>query len=276
MANKLGFTFYPQDWWSSDTFFDFDAFERYVYLECIFQMYRNDGYMKTQKTQFENRARISVSDETWLKVTSKFLLHDKGYTSLTVNKRLKIAVNSRENGKLGGRPPKNKNPENPASKPKEKEKEKENVFTDKTQTGISIAIKPVYANERPMRVFDLGQYFEEKGQIESLRVKGWMHFTAFMESNPGRVFNDPDHLYNTFRAFCKDYRPPPKDERFSEAEFNKGQWTLEAWEKAYKWKLNNDPEFAKHFGYAKLQDGSPVGINHNGRGGPTRAPKSES
>lgn len=124
MSNNLGFTFYPSDWWSSDTFFELtDPSERYIFLECLFIMYRNGGYMKTQKTQFENRIRLQVSDEVWAKVTAKFIEDDNGFTSLTVNKRLQKAMISRENGKSGGRPPKNKNPENPTSKPKVKENE---------------------------------------------------------------------------------------------------------------------------------------------------------
>jgi hypothetical protein len=124
--NKLGFTFYPSDWWSSDTFYELeDPTDRYIFLECLFIMYRNGGYMKTQKTQFENRTRIKVSDETWEKITAKFIKDENGFTSLTVNKRLKKAIISQSNGKLGGRPPKQNNPENPTEKPKEKEKEKE-------------------------------------------------------------------------------------------------------------------------------------------------------
>lgn len=266
MANKLGFTFYPQDWWSSDTFFDFDPFERYVYLECLFQMYRNSGYMKTQKTQFENRARLSVSDDIWAKVTSKFLLDDRGYTSLTVNKRLKIAVNSRENGKLGGRPPKEKNPENPASKPKEKEKEKENIYTYGSGA-VSVAIRKTYANEQAKRIFDLRLFFESEKQIDDLDAKGWIHYQAFIEANAGRVFNDADHLYNTYRAFCREYRPPEASKKFDEAEYNKTLWSLEGWEKHYHWRLNNEPDFRKHFGYGELQKGTSVGGGNNGRGG---------
>jgi len=132
---KLGFTFYPQDWWSSDSFFELEPLERYVYLECIFLMYRNNGYLKTQKTQFENRIRLQISHEVWQKVTSKFIVENDNFTSLTVNTRLKKAIVSRENGQFGGRP-KKENPENPTSKPKEKgkEKRKENVSADKSAT----------------------------------------------------------------------------------------------------------------------------------------------
>jgi hypothetical protein len=27
-----------------------------------------------------------------------------------------------------------------------------------------------------------------------------------MEANPGKVFKDEDHLYNTFRRFCVDFQ----------------------------------------------------------------------
>lgn len=131
--DKLGFTWYPQDWWTSDTFYELkEPLERYVYLECLFLMYRSGGYLKTQKTQFEERIKISVSDEIWKKITGKFLKTDDGLTSLTVNKRLNKAEISRQNGRKGGRPKKQKNPENPTQKPKEKEKGKEkgNLNTD--------------------------------------------------------------------------------------------------------------------------------------------------
>jgi len=123
--DKLGFTWYPQDWWTSDTFFELTPIERYVYFECLSLMYRNGGHMKTQKTQFENRIKITVSDETWEKITQRFLKTDQGYTSATINKRLRKAEISRQNGRKGGRPKKENNPENPEKNLKEKGKERE-------------------------------------------------------------------------------------------------------------------------------------------------------
>lgn len=223
--------------------------------------------MKTQKTQFENRARLSVSDEVWQKVTAKFLLDKEGYTSLTVNKRLKTAVNSRENGKLGGRPPKDKNPENPELKPKEKEKEKENIYTYGSGT-TSVAIRKKYANEDAKRIFDLRLFFESEGQLSDLEVKGWRHYQAFIDANAGRVFNDADHLYNAYRAFSLEYKPTEASKKFDEAEYNKSLWVLPEWEKFYSWRLKNEPDFAKHFGYdGKLQESKSVGSRNNGRGG---------
>ena len=97
-------------------------------------MYNNDGYLKTQKTQFENRMRIKITDEVWELITSKFEKTDFGFTHYSVNKRLSKTLANRENGKKGGRPP--KNPNNPTSKPKkthllererERESERENI-----------------------------------------------------------------------------------------------------------------------------------------------------
>lgn len=261
--DKLGFTFYPQDWWSSDSFYDFDPFERYVYLECLFIMYRNGGYMKTQKTQFENRIRIQVSDDLWEKITGKFIKTDEGFTSLTVNKRLKKAMVSRENGSLGGRPPKDKTQKTQTDNLKRKRKRIKRESIETFGKGKNhITIPSQYAGEKPCRIHDLKIYFTHTNQIESFVEKGWIHFEAFMNDNPGKIFNDPDHLYNTFRSFCVGYKPPPRaPNKYEGAEDNKAQWTTEAWEKHYHVQLKIDNEFRKHFGYDELRSGPTMGSN---------------
>ena len=110
MSDKLGFTFYPKDWWTSESYFELTPIQRYYYLECLFIMYSNDGFMKTQKTQFENRIRTQVLQSDWDLVIDKFILDDGQFTHPSVNKRLRKAVANRENGKKGGRPPKPKKP----------------------------------------------------------------------------------------------------------------------------------------------------------------------
>jgi len=123
MADKLGFTFYPKDWWTSDTFFDLTPVQRYIYLECLFIMYSNDGYIKTQKTQFENRIRISVSDNDWKTVVSKFIIENDMYTHHSVNKRLRKTIANRLNGQKGGRPKSDsKEPKEPKEPKKETQK----------------------------------------------------------------------------------------------------------------------------------------------------------
>jgi hypothetical protein len=141
MSDKLGFTFYPKDWWTSESYFELTPIQRYYYLECLFIMYSNDGVMKTQKNQFENRTRTMVLQNDWEIVISKFELINDNYTHVSVNKRLRKAVANRENGKLGGRPKKEvekpkkpsletqKNP--PLERERESEKEtKENIINN--------------------------------------------------------------------------------------------------------------------------------------------------
>src|SRR5690606_23978647 len=113
MSTKLGFTFYPKDWWSSDSYFNLDAFERYVYLECLFLMYTNGGYLTQDRTQIENRIREPIKPNSWDKITQSFISTDLGYSLPSVNKRLKKAVTNRLNGQKGGRPPSNTKPKKP-------------------------------------------------------------------------------------------------------------------------------------------------------------------
>ncbi len=121
MAGKLGFTFYPKDWWTSDTFFDLEAEERYLYLECLFLMYQNDGYLDLKREKIAARLRMEISEEMWKKITDYFEVDDElGFTHPSVNKRLRRAQASRENGKGGGRPKgSTKKPKKPSGKPEE-------------------------------------------------------------------------------------------------------------------------------------------------------------
>jgi hypothetical protein len=121
--SKLGFTFYPKDWWTSDTFFELEPVERYFFLEFVFLMYQNDGYLTYSKEQIEVRLRTQIKPKIWEKITQLLTQTDLGYTLDSVKKRRSKAETSRENGKKGGRPPKPKNPE--INLPLERERERE-------------------------------------------------------------------------------------------------------------------------------------------------------
>jgi len=149
--DKLGFTWYPKDWWTSDTFFELDAEERYIYLECIFLMYQNHGYLNLPKETIEARLRTQIKPKVWEKITQLLTYTDLGYTHKSVKKRSKKADTSRENGKLGGRPPLENKPNNPAINPPLEKKEKgiekkrietkENLFKPEFEKFISACFK---------------------------------------------------------------------------------------------------------------------------------------
>ncbi|GGH24820.1 hypothetical protein FAZ19_16150 [Sphingobacterium alkalisoli] len=156
MAN-LGFTFYPKDWWTSDAFFEFTLVQRYVYLECLFVMYANDGYMKTQKTQVENRLRTQISEEDWKVVTERFVIENGQFTHQSVNKRLRKATANRENGKKGGRP-RSQHPEKGQNeefeKPKKPKSETQNNPPYKREIEIESKIEVEEENKKGIAVDD--------------------------------------------------------------------------------------------------------------------------
>lgn len=107
--SQLGFTFYPKDWWTSDTFFILNPFERYIYLELIFMMYDNDGFVSNNKALVEGRLRTTIKDEVWRKITDLLVKDGDKLTHDNVNKRLRRAKANRENGQKGGAPQGNLN-----------------------------------------------------------------------------------------------------------------------------------------------------------------------
>lgn len=106
MLDKLGFTFYPKDWWTSDTYFEFTPIQRYIYLECIFLMYSNNGTISKEKSKIERRLGMEIISDDWDVITEKFIHEDDLLSLKSVDSRMRRISANRENGKLGGRPSK--------------------------------------------------------------------------------------------------------------------------------------------------------------------------
>lgn len=123
--SNLGFSFYPKDWWTSDTFYVLQPFERYIYLEVLFMMYTNDGWIVNNKLNIERRLFTTIRDEVWLKITDLMVKDGDQLTHKSINKRLRKTLANRENGKKGGRPKKELNSEDfsDVEKPKKPKKE---------------------------------------------------------------------------------------------------------------------------------------------------------
>ena len=106
---QLGFTFYPKDWWASDSFYILAPFERYIYLELLFMMYSNDGFVSNNKGMIEARLRTTIRDDVWVKITELLVEDGDMLTHKSVNSRLAKTLANRENGKKGGAPKGNRN-----------------------------------------------------------------------------------------------------------------------------------------------------------------------
>jgi hypothetical protein len=120
----LGFTWYPKDWWTSDTFYDLPPELRYLYMEIISLLYMNDGVWKPSRVVLHKRFGVDPGEQGYELLASYFHITDDGYwTHPSVNKRLKKMVTARENGSKGGAPKGNQNaaknnPNNPKKQPK--------------------------------------------------------------------------------------------------------------------------------------------------------------
>lgn len=190
--DKLGFTFYPKDWWTSESYFDLSPIQRYYYLECLFIMYSNDGYMKTQKTQFENRIRTQVLDSDWVFVTERFILDNGFFTHTSVNKRLRKTITNRENGKKGGRPkkeeekPKKPKTETQKNPPLEREREREIEIENNITSNEEILNKNL---KEKIEVFEFSEIKneEEKKEKKVAPKKRNQDFKIELQESPSWV-----------------------------------------------------------------------------------------
>lgn len=186
----------------------------------------------------------------------------------------KSAINS-ENGRKGGAPKGNNNNrkstesqavKSTQSQPKlsnieEKRREEREKYTH-GKGKLTITIRPVFTHDPIHTIHDLKEYYKNTGQLDSLEEIGLTHFEPFMKENSGKMFNEPDHLYNTFRNFCKEYKPPVRaPNKFTTAEVDKENLTPEAWEQMYAWDLKNNEEFKLHFN-GKFSPSQSMGINN--------------
>lgn len=147
---QLGFTFYPKDWWTSDSFYALNPFERYIYLELLFMMYDNEGSIKNNKVMVERRLMTTIKDDVWLKISDLMVKDGDQLTHKSVNKRLLKAITSRENGKKGGRPKGNEKDDD------EKPRKPNNETQEKTQNN------PPYKRER-----EIESKRENESEVES-------------------------------------------------------------------------------------------------------------
>jgi hypothetical protein len=177
MTDRLGFTFYPKDWWTSKTFFKLPPEMRYVYLEIINLLYINDGYWEANRIELYKRFGVEVGESGWEILEREFDVEGAFWTHHSVNKRLKKAIASRENGKMGGRPKDEDKPKeprkitykNPPSEKKEKEKGKEiEVKYPTQQEVINFFNENDYSKEVALNAF---KYYDDT-RIDN----GWDHW----------------------------------------------------------------------------------------------------
>lgn len=81
----------------------------------------------------------------------------------------------------------------------ENESEDDNVIVFGIKKEYRISVKKVYATDKIKIIYDLEVFFAK--EMESLEIAGWTDFGGFMAANPGKVFDDDNHVYNAFKVY---------------------------------------------------------------------------
>ncbi len=163
--SKLGYTWYPQTWWTSDAFFDLEDYPlvRYAYREIMDLLYSKGGEcMLTQRT-IEKRFKIGLSDEEFELLKSQFNIENDLWSTDKVSKRMSKAETARKNGLKGGAPRGNNN----ASKAKKKTTQQPKKTTQENNQN-----NPPYKREREReREYYIKQ--KEKLFLKEISIEQW-------------------------------------------------------------------------------------------------------
>lgn len=146
--SQLGYTWYPQDWWTSETFKRLKRYPlvRYAIRELFDLMYKEGKPVKMTRDFLFDDFNIELTDLEYQKLLEFIVIDENGnWWMNSIRKRISKAESARENGKLGGRPKnvekidvlkveektqkpsektQDENPRNPPLEKKEKYKEK--------------------------------------------------------------------------------------------------------------------------------------------------------
>lgn len=193
MAKDPAFLFYPGDWLGGTLGMTFE--EKGAYMELLMMQFTR-GHMTDHMI-------AQTVGQLWVKLQDKFIKDDAG---LWYNERLdsekekrKNYVSSRKNNKKGSNQHNKTESEKVGHMTSHMENENENVIVFGIKRELHISVRKKYANDKPKLIYDIREYFAQ--QAEQFHKQGWTKFDDFMKDNPGRVFDDDDHVYNSFKKF---------------------------------------------------------------------------
>lgn len=152
---ELGYTWYPQNWRSSDSVFELSLAEKGLYREIIDQAYMENNRVVYNPNLWARRHGATVSEIKEIVEKLAGMKSAKGeplivltgeiITVPSCEKRLAIRATNQENGKKGGRPPKGENRKITEtiteSKPKSKPNQNRGVIKTETQPERQIEIE---------------------------------------------------------------------------------------------------------------------------------------
>lgn len=133
---SLGYTWYPQDWWTSETYKRLKKYPlvRYTIRELFDLMYKEGKPIEMNRDYLFDDFNIELSDEEYNKLIEFISITEDGKWWInSIRKRITKAESARENGKNGGRPKGSKNAKNNEEEKTQKPSEKTQEENEKTQ-----------------------------------------------------------------------------------------------------------------------------------------------
>lgn len=148
------------------------------------------------------------------------------FWSESVNKRLQdremIADRNRKNAQIGWEKKKHDaTGMRPSTLIKGEERKEKEIKGEERIRNIGagdffVCIPSKYLNEKSLRIYDLSEYFTETQQMEQIKKSNWgaEKFPEFLKANPGRSFDDADHLYHALKKYCLEGSANGKQKAF--------------------------------------------------------------
>ncbi|MGG5486274.1 hypothetical protein [Gaetbulibacter sp. PBL-D1] len=224
---QLGYTFYPKDWFTSNTRKRLKRFPlvRYTIREIIDLINMESGPIDMNREYLMDDLDIELTDIEYEKLMEFIEVMDDGRWYLkTVKKRISKAEAARENGKKGGRPPKksttpNQQKNSDEKKPNNPEK-KPNPITQKTHLyKEKVKEKEKYKVKEKVNNAHAIQFLKSEKQIEysdfemqnKKQVHDWnmlldsFNDTVDIEISQGKIEMLPEQLMPRLRKFTRSW-----------------------------------------------------------------------
>lgn len=235
---QLGYTWYPKDWFISNTRKRLKRYPlvRYALRELYDLMYIESGPIEMNKDFLFDDLDIALTDNEYDKLLEYIEIQPDGKWWINnIRHRLSKAEAARENGKKGGRPPKEKTqkpseitqPQNPKTHPSESKREREieskreieNKIKEKGNNARAIDIlKLKKQNELDVLWMQNHKLIDDKTKlVESFNDK------MDLEIAQGKITFDAQELMPRFSGYVR-------------------QWISNSIEAKSKQKTNNTPE----------------------------------
>lgn len=190
--SNLGYTWYPQDWWSSNTYKRLKKYPivRYAIRELIDLMYKEGKAVEMNRDFLLDDFNIELTDDDFKKLMEFVTVDDSGKWWIdSVKRRLTKAETARQNGMNGGRPKGSKTkkkttdetPETKTQKPTKKTNEQNPKnppleIESKIESKIKENIKEKYKSISFVSVSNLNEFsknFEGNKQYFGIAYRFW-------------------------------------------------------------------------------------------------------